>query len=135
MKKAFLILSLSLISTLLISCATVSEIPDNKTSAQILQMGQNSVALGNYAEAEKCFNTVVERFGTDIAIYAEAKYELAHAYSKQKKYDKAYPIYVELLDLYSYNMGAFPPAYKKLCQLGIQNIPANKLKELEDSNN
>lgn len=135
MKKALLILSIFLISTAIISCTTLSEIPEDKTSAQILQMGQNAVSAGRYKDAEFCYNTIINRYGTNIAVYAEAKYELAHAYSKQKKYDKAYAIYTELIDLYSYNMGSFPAAYNKLCQIGIQNIPEKKLKELQEAKN
>lgn len=131
MKKTILFLTAVLISLALTACATLKEIPEDKTPAQILQMGQNALSLGNYKDAEFCFNTTVERFGSDPSTYAEARYELAHAYSKQKKYDKAYAIYNELIDIYDSNIGIFPPTYKKLCQIGINNIPEAKLNELE----
>jgi len=134
MKKAIFILTALFISSVMISCATIKEIPEDKTSAQILQMGQNSISLGNYEDAELCFNTVIERFGSNPAIYAEAKYELAHAYSKQKKYDKAYEIYTEVIDLYDSSYGTIPATYKKLCQIGIQKIPESKLAEIEKNN-
>lgn len=116
---------------MMISCATIKEIPEEKTPAQIIQMGQNAVSAGNYKDAEFCFNTAIERFNTDAKVYAEAKYELAHAYSKQKKYDKAYEIYTQLLEVYESNPGVFAPAYKKLCLIGIENIPESKRAELE----
>lgn len=138
MKKTILFFTATIISATFISCTTLKEIPEDKTPAQILQMGQDAYALGNYKNAEFCFNTTIERFGSNPATYAEARYELAHAYSKQKKYDKAYEIYTELIDLYDSNIGIFPPTYKKLCQIGINNIPEAKLNMLrasEESNN
>lgn len=134
MKKAIYILTTILISLTMFSCATVKEIPEDKTSAQIIQMGQNCVTAANYKDAEFYFTTAIKRYGSDSAVYAEASYELAHAYMKQKKYDKAYPIFTELLDMYSEDSSAFPPAYKKLCQIGIQSIPEAKLKLLQGEN-
>lgn len=130
MKKAFLTLITLFTVLTCFSCATVKEIPDDKTSAQIIQIGQNAVSIADYKSAIFCYQTVIDRFGSDPAIYIEAKYELGHVYSKQKKYEQAYNIYTELLDIYDVNP-YLPAAYKKLCQIGINNIPENKLKELQ----
>lgn len=135
MKKTLLILSALIITTIFASCSTLKEIPEEKTQAQILQMGQDCVSYGNYRDAAFCFNTAIERFGANPASYAEAKYELAHVYSKQKKYEKAYAIYTELLDIYSATPGIFSPSYKKLCEIGISNIPENRLKEIQAAEN
>lgn len=132
MKKAFLTLITLFTVLTCFSCATVKEIPDDRTSAQIIQLGQNAVSIGDYKSAVFCYQTVIERFGTDPAIYVEAKYELGHVYSKQKKYEQAYNIYTEILDIYDVNP-YLPAAYKKLCQIGINNIPDNKLKELQNN--
>lgn len=114
------------------SCATVKEIPEDRTTAQIIQLGQNAVSNGDYKSAIFCYQTVIDRFGSDPAIYVEAKYELGHVYSKQKKYTQAYNIYTEILEMYDVNP-YLPAAYKKLCQIGINNIPENKLKELQNN--
>lgn len=134
MKKTIFILTALITSAFMISCTTIREIPEDKTPAQIIQMGQNAASLNDNKNAINCFSTAIDRFGSDPKIYVEAKYELAHTYSKQKNYDKAYPIYVELLDLYASNTAAFPPAYKKLCQIEINKIPEAKLKDLEAKN-
>lgn len=123
MKKYFTLLTLTIVSFVLFSCTTIKEIPEDKTSAQIIQMGQNAVSSDNYKSAEFCYKTVIERFGTNPATYVEAKYELAHVYSKQKKYKEAYAIYTELLELYETNGMYLPGSYKKLCQIGISQIP------------
>lgn len=123
MKKLFTLLTLSILSITIFSCKTVKEIPEGKTSAQIIQMGQNAVSSGDYSSAIFCYQTVIERFGSSPSIYVEAKYELGHVYSKQKKYDQAYKIYTEILELYETNGAYLPQSYKKLCQIGISHIP------------
>ena len=50
LSAAFALLTL----TLLISCASVKEIPEDKTAAQIIQMGQNSVSVSDYQSALLC---------------------------------------------------------------------------------
>ncbi len=131
MKKLTFILSAVFTATLFISCATIKEIPNEKTAAQIIQMGQNSVSAGDYKSALFCYNEAIQRFGTSPSVYAEAKYEVGHVYIKQKKYDKAYETFHELLDLYDSNSGSIPATYKKLCQIGLQQIPEKKLQELD----
>lgn len=126
MKKALIIfttLFTALSAATLLSCTTIKEIPEDKTSAQIIQMGQNAVSSGDYKSALLCYQTVIDRFGEDPAIYVEAKYELAHVYSKQKKYEPAYAIYTELLEMYDEYGIALPASYKKLCQIGLSKIP------------
>ena len=78
------------------SCRTLKEIPEDKTSAQIIQMGQNYVGLSDYKSAEFCYNTVIERYGSDPSIYVEAKYELGRVYLAQHKYEKAYNTFTEI---------------------------------------
>ena len=131
MKKTILIFAILTFSALFFSCKTIKYIPEDKTAAQIIQMGQNCVGISDYKSAEFCYETLLERFGTEPAVYAEGKYELGHTYLRQKKYDKAYATFNELLDIYDAYGSALPGAYKKLCNIGLSQIPEKKLKELE----
>lgn len=131
MKKLLICAAIFAAASLLISCKTLKEIPEDKTPAQIIQMGQNAVSASDYKSAELCYQTAIERFGSDASFYVEAKYELAHTYLKQKKYDKAYEIYKEILGLYDTYGSALPGAYKKLCNIGLSQIPESKLQELQ----
>ena len=132
MKKLITLAALFVATMLLFSCKTLKEIPEDKTSAQIIQMGQNYVAIPDYKSAEFCYETVIDRYGNDPRIYVEAKYELGRIYLAQRKYDKAYATFNELLDLYD-NYGAMlPGAYKKLCNIGLSQIPEKKLAELSN---
>lgn len=132
MKKLISIFAILTFSALFFSCKTIKYIPEDKTAAQIIQMGQNSVSVSDYNSAEFCYKTVLERFGSDPSIFAEAKYELGHTYLRQRKYDKAYTTFNELLDIYDVYGTALPGAYKKLCNIGLSQIPAKRLKELEN---
>lgn len=128
MKKIFII-SVFAAAFSLLSCATIKEIPENLTSAQIIQMGQNSLVAGDYKSAEFCYETVIQRFGSNPSTFVEAKYELGNAYYKAKKYQEAYDTFTELLDIYGYSQGNLPGAYKKLAQIGMDKIPASKIKK------
>ena len=133
MKKFITFAALLAVSALFISCRTLKEIPEDKTSAQIIQMGQNYVGNGNYKSAEFCYNTVIERYGSDPAVYVEGRYELGRIYLTQKKYDKAYDIFTELLALYDDYATMLPGSYKKLCNISISQIPEKKLAELQQN--
>lgn len=127
MKKTFISIAAFLAVLTLSSCATVKEVPENLSAAQIIQLGQTAFEQSDYKTAELYYKTVLDRYGTSANVLVEAKYELAHVYLKQKKYDQAYPIYTEILNLYEENYaGSLPQAYKKLAQIGINQIPENK---------
>ena len=133
MKKIITLALLITISFSFFSCRTIKEIPEDKTSAQIIQMGQNYVGNGDYKSAEFCYNTVIERYGSDPAVYVEGRYELGRIYLTQKKYDKAYDIFTELLALYDDYATMLPGSYKKLCNISISQIPEKKLAELQQN--
>ena len=123
MKKTVLTLVTLGCLIFLSACNTVKYIPEDKTSAQIIQMGQDATSSAAYKSAILCYETAIERYGSNPAVYAEAKYEIGYVYLKQKKYDKAYDVFAELLELYDSMGSAIPPAYKKLAEIGIEKIP------------
>ena len=134
MKKIISLAALISIAFTFFSCLTLKEIPEDKTAAQIIQMGQNYGGVSDYKSAEFCYNTVVERYGSDPSIYVEAKYELGRVYLAQHKYEKAYNIFTELLDLYDSYGTMLPGSYKKLCNISISQIPELRLQEIQAKN-
>ena len=132
MKKLITLAALFVATMLLFSCKTLKEIPEDKSSAQIIQMGQNYAALSDYKSAEFCYETVIDRYGNNPSTYVEAKYELGRIYLTQRKYDKAYATFNELLNIYDSYGAMLPGAYKKLCNISINQIPAIKLQELQN---
>ena len=134
MKKIISLAALISIAFTFFSCRTLKEIPEDKTAAQIIQMGQNYGGVSDYKSAEFCYNTVVERYGSDPSIYVEAKYELGRVYLAQHKYEKAYNTFTELLDLYDTYGTMLPGSYKKLCNISISQIPELRLQEIQAKN-
>ena len=126
MKKIFIVTCIASFF-LLFSCASLKSVPQDLTAAQIIQMGQNYLDTGDYKSAELCYNTVLERYGTNASVYVEAKYELGNVFYKSKQYQQAYDTFTELLDIYGYSQGQLPGAYKKLAQIGLDKIPENKI--------
>lgn len=132
MKKIIILTVLFTFSLSFFSCRTLKEIPEDKTSAQIIQMGQNYVGNGDYKSAEFCYNTVIDRYGSDPSIYVESKYELGRVYLAQRKYEKAYNVFTELLEIYDSGYGMMlPGSYKKLCNISISQIPEIRLQEIQ----
>ena len=116
------------------SCRTVKDIPEDLTSTQLIQLGQNAYGSAQYKNAEIYYKTVIARYGIDSSVYVEARYELGHLYLKQKKYAAAYASFKEILDMYaSTTPGVLPGAYNKLAEIGMQRIPKNKLPETKAS--
>lgn len=119
--KTFAIITLCLS---IFSCNSVPEIPDDATATQLIQSGQDALEIPNYKAAETYYNAVIQRYGMNTALYIEATYELGHLYIKQKKYDLAYQKFDEILATFeNAEIGSIPAAYKKLAQMGMEQIP------------
>lgn len=123
MKKTALILSAAGLMIFMASCTTIKYIPEDKTPAQIIQMGQNAAASSSYRSAIFCYETAIQRFGSNPSVLAEAQYEIGYVYLKQKKYEQSYDAFTSLLELYDSFGAALPPAYKKLAEIEIEKIP------------
>lgn len=116
------------------SCRTIKDIPEDLTSTQLIQLGQNAYGSAQYKNAETYYKTVIARYGMDSSVYVEARYELGHLYLKQKKYAAAYASFKEILDMYaSTTPGVLPGAYNKLAEIGMKRIPKHKLPETKPS--
>ena len=127
MKRILTVFTILLGLSALIGCTTTKEIPSDLTQAQLIQKGQNAFSAGDYKSAELYYKTVIQRFGNNTETYIEAKYELGHLYIKTKNYAKAQEAFDEIMEIYEYaSYGDLPPAYKKLAQLGLDSIPADK---------
>ena len=124
MKKIKSLLFALIISGAFISCASTPAIPEDATATQLIQMGQDALELSNYKAAETYYLAVIQKYGTDMALYVEARYELGHLYLVQKKYDEAYTSFAEIQNIYAESeFGKIPGTYRKLSQLGMERLP------------
>ena len=120
---------MSLLSALFtVACKSTRVEPSPEaTDREIVQMAQTAYDHGKEEDALYYYNVLLQRFGMNNAVYVEARFEIAHIYFKKKAYDKAVPIYEELLDLYNAAMpGQLPGAYHKLAANDYSKIPADK---------
>ncbi len=132
MKKTlfFTLLTFGLLYT---SCNSTPKIPNDATSTQLIQNGQEALSSSNYKAAEAYYMAVIQRYGMDTSTYIEARYELGHLYLKQKKYEEAYACFSEILSIFeNAEIGYLPAAYKKLAQMGLDRIPSNKLSKITE---
>lgn len=120
MKKMLIALFAAL---LLVSCATVKDIPEDLTAAQLIQKGQDAQVNGQYSNAEEYFKAAIQRYGDDPATYVEVRYELANLYYKSHKKTEAAGMYKEIIDMYdAAEYGTLPTAYKRLAEIGLEKL-------------
>ena len=115
-------------SAFLTSCTSApKEIPMELTAQELIQKGQTEFENGRYKESLRYYNAVTERYADSPPVYIEATYEIGHLFMRQKKYDKAEPIFQGILDIYaSAQPGTLPGAYRKLTELEMAKIQEKK---------
>lgn len=120
-----------LITALIAGCASAKlDIPYEATDREIIQIAQTEYDAGRVSNALQGYNTLLSRYGNNVATYIEGRYEIAHIYLKQKNYSQAVPIYREILDIYdNAAMGMLPPSFLKLTRADWNKIPEAKRNE------
>ena len=104
------------------ACAKV-EVPYEATDREIIQMAQNEYDSGHADRALQCYETLLMRYGNNTAVYVEGRYEIAHIYLKQKKYDLCEEILTEIIEIYEGSApGTLPGAYHKLAENDLAKI-------------
>ncbi len=125
---ALLLIALMLIFA--VSCAsTPTEVPEDITAEQLIQLAQESYDDGNTDAAVFYYETMLIRFGTaDYQIYITAQYEIAHLLVKQGKTAEAERRLHDLLLLYQDEEQArlLPADYRKLAENELNRINAAK---------
>lgn len=108
-------------------------IPEDLTAAQLIQRGQDAAANDNYKEADLYYIATLDRYGSDLKCYVEARYELAHSFTKQERFDEAKTMYTEIINIFEQANAIYQvqPKYKKLAQIGLDTIAAAKKEQLE----
>lgn len=118
-----------------IACkSTQIEVPVEATNREIIQMAQTAYDNGKTNQALTYYDILLKRYGMDTATYVEGKYEIAHIYVKQKKYNLAKPILEEILGIYdSVQPGVLPGSFKKLASNDYTKI-TSALQNAENQN-
>lgn len=117
--KIFLIVA----ACILASCASAPVLPENISSAELIQRGQEAVDAGRYTQAIQYFQAILDRFPGDLPMICNAEYEIAHTYYKQKKYGQARQELHALLSRYEgEDAELLPPHFKRLAEILLDTI-------------
>lgn len=123
--KFLFITSLICISLIIFSCASLpKEVPEDASVEELILLGQSSLDVSNYKAAEFYYQTVINRYGSDLSVSVGAEYEIAHIRVKQKKWADAKERLENILSYYDSEMADYLPAhYKVLAEIDYKKIP------------
>ena len=118
----------------LAACTTnKAVIPEDASAKELIQRGQEAYEKNRTKDALAYYTAVVDRYGSDSALYIEARYEIAHLYMRKKNYDNAVPILEEITEMYASSpVGTFPASYQKLAQLELAKVPEEQLAAIHE---
>ena len=122
-------------AVLAFSCASgPTSIPDDLTAAELIQRAQEASDRNKFRVSLEYYETVIQRFPSDIDSICAAEYEIAFIHYKQKKYDIAKIEFTDLLERYNTpDEELLPPQFKILSQKIMAKITEieNKRKKIE----
>ena len=102
------------------------EVPPEASDREIIQMAQEAFNNSNFKLAERYYNVLLQRYGTNTVDYIIGKFEIAHIAIRKKDYETAVPILTEIIDIYNETpTGELPPSYKVLAQNDLKKVPEN----------
>ena len=118
------IAGLLFIAALAFSCATKPVvIPEDLSAAELIQRAQEASDRNRYNISMQYYQTIIDRFPTDMDSVCAAEYEIAFIHYKQKKYDIAKVEFTELLNRYNTpDEELLPPQFKILSQMIMKKI-------------
>lgn len=121
-------LGLAVAFALIGSCATkLPAIPENLTSAQIIQRAQERSDLYDWKGATYYYSALLERFPDDATLEVTARYELAFIQYKQRRYQEARKGFTAVLEIYASPKGAsLPQTWKILTEKVMAKLPPAK---------
>ena len=106
--------------------------PSDMTDREIIQLAQSAYDKNYYNVAEYYYKILLQRYGNYTNDYVEGRFELAHLYLKQKKYDKAVPMLQEIIDIYETSTpGSLPGEYIILAKSDLAKVPEKKMAEIQ----
>lgn len=109
MMNARLPLTLLVAVVILGACQTVpTDIPEDLTLGELIQLAQESVDAENWNAALAYYEAILDRFPDDRAAVATARYEIGFIYFRRDDFDQARIEFAELLAMYDTDAGQIP---------------------------
>ncbi len=98
-----------LVAVLLFGCRTVpTDIPDDLTLGELIQLAQESVDAENPNAALAYYQAILDRFPNDRAAVATARYEIGFIHFRRNDFEQARTEFDTLLAMYDTEAGSIP---------------------------
>jgi outer membrane protein assembly factor BamD (BamD/ComL family) len=106
------------------ACASgPDDIPENASPAELIQLAQEASDRSRYKLALEYYETLRERYASNMEVVCTAEYEIAFIHYKQKKYSQARDEFTELLARYDGPDGELlPPQFKILSEIVLKKM-------------
>ena len=123
MNRIYLTILTLAVALCLSACATVENIPDELSPAEIIQRAQEASDRNRYNVALQYYEALLDRNRTNIDLICTAEYEIAFIHYKQKKYGLARDEFNALLERYNTpDEELLPQQFKILAKKVIEQI-------------
>ena len=117
------------------ACKTVpTEIPDNLSEAELIQLAQESADSENWEAALAYYQAVLDRFPQDKGVTVAAQYEIAFIEYKQGNVEAAQAGFEQLLGVYDFEGDTLPQWPKFLAERLLEEIRAELVDQNAESN-
>lgn len=118
----------------LLGCQTVpSEIPEDLTQAELIQLAQDASDQENWEAAQAYYDAIIERYPNDRAAIATARYEMAFIEYKRGDYDEAERRFEELLGMYDFEAEGLPSWPRVLTNRVLEEMEEERAREAEEA--
>jgi outer membrane protein assembly factor BamD (BamD/ComL family) len=111
-------------AALLFACASRPvSIPDDITAEELIQRGQEASDRNRYKQSLQYYETILDRFPTNIDLICAAEYEIAFIHYKQKLYPQSRSEFEDLLARYDVpDAELLPPQFKILAEIVLEQL-------------
>jgi outer membrane protein assembly factor BamD (BamD/ComL family) len=99
------------------------DIPPDLSPEELIQRAQEAADKSRYTAALRYYETIRERYPTNMDLVCMVEYEIAFIHYKQKKYDEARAGFTALLERYEErDAELMPQQFKKLARKVLEQI-------------
>lgn len=121
-------------AVVLLGCQTVpTEIPEDLTQAELIQLAQEATDQENWEAAQAYYAAMVDRYPNDRAAIATARYEIAFIEYKRGDFDEAERRFEELLGMYDFERDELPAWPRVLANRVLDEMEAERQRAAEEA--
>jgi len=121
-------------AVVLLGCQTVpTEIPEDLTQAELIQLAQEATDQENWEAAQAYYAAMVDRYPNDRAAIATARYEIAFIDYKRGDFDEAERRFEELLGMYDFERDELPAWPRVLANRVLDEMEAERQRAAEEA--